>query len=146
MPVPRRGAILNLKPLLAADEQRRISKTYIAAFLEATLHGQREYVPLFRDWRVGRDWLPSTIYINRFLDASYLPLANFSEDADVTSTTAPGGRITAERLSIWREGRIPWRAGDREYNGVFLGWNRENNNKVPSYSIGCPRTRRGAQF
>lgn len=132
------GSYLNLKPLLAGDEQRRISKTYISAFLEATLHGKREYVPLFRDYRVGRAWLPSTLYINRYLDASYQPLANFSEDADVTSTTAKGGRITAENLSVWREGPIPTRSGDRGYNGVFLGWNRENNNKVPSYSIKLP--------
>jgi dienelactone hydrolase len=132
------GWYLNLKPLLSGDEQRRISKTYISAFLEATLHARHEYLPLFRDYRVGRAWLPSTLYINRFFDASYQPLANFSEDADVTSTTAKGGRISAENLSVWREGPIPTRSGDRGYNGVFLGWNRENNNKVPSYTITLP--------
>src|SRR4029077_7980299 len=47
------GWLLNLKPLMPGDEQRRISKTYISAFLEATLKGHREYVPLFEDWRGG---------------------------------------------------------------------------------------------
>ncbi|HEY3738371.1 MAG TPA: hypothetical protein VGL53_00930 [Bryobacteraceae bacterium] len=132
------GRYLDLRPLLNPEDQRRISKTYISAFLEATLRGKREYVPLFRDFRVGRDWLPATLYINRYLDATYRPIANYSEDADVTSTTVPGGHISAENLSIWKEGRIPTRQGDRGYNGVFLGWNRENNNKIPSYSITLP--------
>jgi dienelactone hydrolase len=129
---------LNLKPLMPGEEQRRISKTYIAAFLEATLKGRREYRPLFEDWRVGRAWLPDTIYINRFQDASYVPLASFQEDADITTATAPGGRIAGEKLSIWREGRIPWRGGDRDYNGVFLGWNRTKGTPAASYALTLP--------
>jgi len=130
--------LLNLKPLMPGDQQRRISKTYIAAFLEATLKGRREYLPLFQDWRAGRAWLPDTIYINRYQDASYVPLAGYQEDADLTTTTAPGGHITGDKLSIWREGRIPWRGGDRDYNGVFLGWNRAKSADAPSYTITLP--------
>lgn len=132
------GRYLDLRPLLNGDDQRRISKTYISAFLEATLHGKREYLPLFRDYRVGREWLPATLYINRYLDATYRAVANFSEDADVTSTTMAGGRISAENLSVWKEARIPTRSGDRGYGGVFLGWNRENNDKVPLYTVFLP--------
>jgi dienelactone hydrolase len=129
--------LLNLKPLMPGDEQRKISKTYIAAFLEATLKDRHEYLPLFEDWRVGRDWLPDTIYQNRYQQASYVSLASFDEDADLT-TTALGGRISGENLSIWREAPIPWRSGDRGYNGVFLGWNRANKAPVPSYTITLP--------
>src|SRR6266568_8915084 len=130
--------LLNLKPLMPGEEQRRISKTYIAAFLEATLKDRREYLPLFQDWRVARDWLPDTVYINRFQDASYERLASFDEDADLTTTTAPGGRIAGANLSIWREGRIPWRQGDRDYNGVFLGWNRAAGAPSAEYTITLP--------
>jgi hypothetical protein len=134
---------LNLKPLMPGEEQRRISKTYIAAFLEATLKGRREYLPFFQDWRVGRAWLPDTIYLNRYQDASYVPLASFEEDADITTTTAPGGRMAGEKLSVWREGRIPWRGGDRDYNGVFLGWNRgkaaPQSSPTPAYTITLPQ-------
>jgi len=129
---------LNLKPLLAPEEQRRIAKTYIAAFLEATLKDRREYLPLFEDWRVGRAWLPDTLYVNRYQDASYAPLASFEEDADITTTTAPGGRIAGDNLSVWREGRIPWRHGDRGYNGVFLGWNHAKGAPMAAYSITLP--------
>jgi hypothetical protein len=86
--IPRRGWFLNLEPLMPGEEQRRISNTYISAFLETTLKGRGEYLPLFKDWRTGRHWLPQTIYVNRYRDASYVPLAAFDEDADLTSATA----------------------------------------------------------
>src|SRR5205823_93361 len=130
--------LLNLKPLMPGEEQRRISKTYISAFLEATLHDRREYLPLFQDWRVGRDWLPDTLYEDRYQDASYVPLASYSEDADLTTTTAPGGSIAGESLSVWHEGRIPWREGDRDYNGVFLGWKRAKGAPAATYTLNLP--------
>ncbi|MGI8741487.1 MAG: hypothetical protein ACR2NN_02740 [Bryobacteraceae bacterium] len=134
---------LNLKPLMSGEEQRRIGKTYISAFLEATLHNRREYVPMFRDHRAIRDWLPDTLYMTRYLDASSQLVCNYTEDPDVTTTTLPGGRLLGENLSIWREGKIPYRRGDRDYNGVFLGWNREHDPKsaappAPTYSITLP--------
>jgi dienelactone hydrolase len=132
------GWLLNLKPLMPGEEQRRISKTYISAFLEATLKDHREYVPLFEDWRVARAWLPDTLYFNRYQDASYVPLAAFDEDADLTTTTAPGGHIEGENLSVWNEGKIPFRDGDRGYNGVFLGWNRAKDAPAATYTVTLP--------
>jgi len=67
-----------------------------------------------------------------------VPLAGFQEDADITTTTAPGGHIAGENLSIWREGRIPWREGDRDYNGVFLGWNRAKGAPAATYTVTLP--------
>ncbi len=132
------GWLLNKKQLMSGDDQRRIAKTYITAFLEATLRDRTDYRPLLRDWRTGRDWLPETIYLNRYQDASYIPLATYAEDADLTTATAPGGRITGLNLSIWREGAIPWRQGNRDYNGVFLGWNRAKASPTASYTITLP--------
>jgi dienelactone hydrolase len=132
------GWLLNLKPLMPAEQQRRISKTYISAFLAATLQDKREYLPLFEDWRVARQWLPDTLYMNRYQDTSFVSLANYSEDPDLTTTTAPGGHIEGENLSIWKEGRIPWRDGDRGYNGVFLGWNRVKDAPAATYSMALP--------
>ncbi len=138
--------LLNLKPLMPGAEQRRISKTYISAFLEAALKDHREYLPLFQDWRVARAWLPDTLYINRYQDSSYVPLASFTEDADITTATAPGGRIAGENLSVWREGRIPWRDGDRDYNGVFLGWNRTKGAPAAAYAITLQKERESPDF
>jgi dienelactone hydrolase len=132
------GWFLNLKPLLPPEDQRQIAKTYISAFLETTLHGSRDYLPMFRDYRAARDWLPKTYYMSRYQDPSYQAIANFSEDPDLTTTTIPGGKIGSSDLSIWKEGRIPYRQGDRGYNGVFLGWNRAENAPVPAYSVTLP--------
>jgi pimeloyl-ACP methyl ester carboxylesterase len=139
------GWFLDLKPLLDPADQRKIAKVYISAFLEATLHNRREYLPMFHDYRRIRSWLPDTLYMNRYFDASYRVISDFSEDADVTTTTVPGGHIQGDHLSIWREGRIPYRQGDRGYNGVFLGWNRAEQKKghaepTPVYSISLPAT------
>lgn len=138
------GWFLNLKPLLNAEDQRRIAKIYLSAFLEATLHGRRDYIPLFRDYRSISAWLPDTQYVSRYQDAAFKLVADFNEDPDVTTTTLPGGRIDGTDLSLWREGRIPFREGDRGYNGVFLGWNRNDDSgkedaKIkPAYVIKLP--------
>ncbi|MCU0292067.1 MAG: hypothetical protein MUF10_08780 [Thermoanaerobaculaceae bacterium] len=138
------GWILNLKPLLGGEDQRRIGRVYISAFLEATLHDRREYLPLFRDYRTIGSWLPETLYMNRYQDAAFRLVADFNEDPDVSTTTLAGGRIDGTDLSVWREGRIPFREGDRGTNGVFLGWNRRNVDDRddpgirPAYSITLP--------
>jgi dienelactone hydrolase len=137
--------LLNLRSLLPGDDQRQIAKVYISAFLEATLHNRREYIPLFQDYRTVRDWVPHTLYVNRYLDNSNKVVSDFSEDADVTTTTVPGGVLQEKNLTLWHEGKIPYRNGDRDYNGVFLGWNRTyaKGSPVPppaSYSIDLPPT------
>ncbi len=143
---------LNLHPLLTGEDQRRIAKLYISGFLEATLHNRGEYVPIFRDYRIARNWLPTTLYENRYLDSTNHVISDFNEDTDVTTTTVAGGHIHTDRLTLWKEGRIPFRQGDRDYNGVFIGWNRQQPNKpakkgakpaparanFPAYSIDLP--------
>ena len=131
---------LNKKPLMPPEDQRRIASVYISAFLEATLHDRREYISLFRDVRYGREWLPGTLCLNRFEDPTMQRVADFSEDVDVTTATMPGARLGGENFSVWKEGRIPFRSGDRERNGVFLGWNRKTEKPapVPVYTLSLP--------
>jgi acetyl esterase/lipase len=129
---------LNLRPLLAPEAQRQIAKVYISAFLEATLKGRSEYRDVFRDYRHARPWLPDTLYVNRFQDQTYKTICSFDEDADLTTTTASGGHISASGLSVWREAKIPFRDGDRDYNGVFLGWNRGKGQKPADYVVDVP--------
>ena len=88
-----------MKPLLNPEDQRRIARIYLSVFLEATLHGRREYLPLFRDYRSIGSWLPDTLYVNRYQDAGYQAVADFNEDPDVSTTTLPGGRIEGADLS-----------------------------------------------
>jgi dienelactone hydrolase len=118
------GYLLNTKPLLSGEEQRRIARVYISAFLEVTLKGNDAYLPLFRDYRKGSAWLPKTYYVSRFEDSRTRIVADFEEDIDVTSTTVPGGSIRGENLSNWREKDLGLRGVDskRQNQVVLLGW------------------------
>ncbi len=134
------GTFLNRKALLDAESQRRISKVYISAFLEANLHNEPSYIPLFQDTRVIAGWLPKDIYINRFEDSMFRPVCKFEEDVDVTTATFPACRISGEKLAVWREADLEMRKwGTKENNVVFLGWRGPESDrqgeKAPFYEI-----------
>ncbi len=123
---PRSGRALDLRALIPAEEQRQFGKLVIAAFLEATLRGKREYLPMFRDHRTAGHWLPKTMYITRFQESGYTPLAEFDEDVDVTTGSVPGVELFGDSLSTWKEGILPYRSrgtDDQRHGAVWLGWN-----------------------
>jgi hypothetical protein len=123
---PRSGRRLDLRGLLSPAEQRRFAEVYVSAFLDATLKGKREYLPLFRDHRTAGAWLPKTMYVTRFEEAGYRTLAGFDEDVDVTTGAVRGVRLAGDSLATWKEGVIPYRGrgGDtQQTSAVWLGWN-----------------------
>ena len=122
---PRSPRFLDLRGLVSEADQRQFAKVYLTAFLEATLKHRTEYRPMFTDHRTVGGWLPKTMYVTRFQDASFRPLADFSEDVDVTTGTAPGVRLEGDSLSTWKEAVVPlrWRDADLGHNAVWLGWN-----------------------
>ena len=122
---PRSPRNLDLRGLLDGEDQREFGKLYISAFLEATLKGNRSYLPMFRDYRVAGGWLPRTMYVTRFEDHTFRPVAEFEEDVDVTSGGIAGVTLRGDSLSTWKEGVIPYRSrNDNQYNNaVWLGWN-----------------------
>jgi len=130
--------------LLSPDDQRRIARVYLAAFLEATLRGRSEYLPLFRDHRRAAPWLPDTVYFNRCADSHLRVVSDFDESIDITKTTVEGGSQTASKLGLWRhrrlEGRGGWSFQDR---AAVLGWNTGSGprlapDKAPSYTLTLP--------
>ncbi len=127
---PRSGRSLDLRGLLSGEEQRRIALIYSTAFLEASLKGNKEYLPIFRDNRVIGGWLPKTMYITQFEESSFRRLAGFEEDIDVTSGTAPGVTIRGDSLGTWKEEVLPFRyrtqpseTNTQENQAVWIGWN-----------------------
>jgi hypothetical protein len=122
---PRSGRSLDLRALIDPEAQRQFGKVVISAFLDATLKGRREYVPLFRDHRTAGSWLPKTMYTTRFQESGYRALAEFGEDIDLTTATAPGVTIAGDSLGTWRENVLPYRGrgDDQRHNAVWLGWN-----------------------
>ncbi len=122
---PRSARYLDLRGLLPEPEQRAMAEVYLSAFIEATLQGKREYLPIFRDHRTIGLWLPKTMYATRFQDANFHALANFSEDINVTTGSAPGVTITGDSLATWKEAVMPLRSGNVGSYAVWLGWNNQ---------------------
>ncbi|MBW7935136.1 MAG: hypothetical protein H3C62_16320 [Gemmatimonadaceae bacterium] len=124
---PELGVLLQKRNLLSGDEQRQAGKVFISAFLDLTLRGASAYEPLFRDARRGGSWLPRTIYLTRYEDASTRRLASFEEDVNVATGSLPGVRIVGAGLSAWRELGLTMRSrGSTAYENhvVRLGWSK----------------------
>ncbi len=129
---PRSGRTLDLRPLLEPSEQQEFAKIYVSAFLEYSLRGNSEYLPIFRDHRVAGGWLPKTMYVTRFEDDSFRSLATFEEDIDVTTGSAAGVELSGDSLSTWKEKELVLRSRNRPTTSssqmnqaLWLGWNRE---------------------
>ena len=127
---PRSGRILELDGLLPPEDQREFGRVFVSSFLDITLKGDDRYRPIFRDHRVVGDWLPNTMYITRFMDSSFRPLADFEEDIDVTTGSAAGVALHGADFSTWRESRLSLRSANRATTSssqmnqaLWLGWN-----------------------
>jgi len=131
---------LNLRPILPVADQERIARVFISAYLEATLRDRHEYRALLRDWRTGAAWLPKTVYLQKYEEARAMMLATFEEDLDVTTTTATGGRASAENLSDWKEKLVNIKWGGLDTRAVFLGWNRKEAPGRCSYVLELPES------
>ncbi|MGC2061692.1 MAG: hypothetical protein WA610_01850 [Thermodesulfovibrionales bacterium] len=116
----------NIAEQLSGYDQRRVTEIYVSSFLDATLKGDKRYVPIFRDYRVIKGWLPRTAYISRFEDSSFHLISNFDEDIDPQTTTVSGGKIIGRNLSHWHEQDIDYHYyqpyGSRSNRLVSVSW------------------------
>jgi dienelactone hydrolase len=128
----------NLAQLMSEEEQQTISKTYISAFLDATIHN-KAYHTMFRDYRHARHWLPETIYISQYEQPGTTYICTFMEDLDLSSGTLAQSTIHASDLSIWREQTVPLIWGDYNTRALIVGWNTtESDTLMPAYHINWP--------
>lgn len=122
---------LNLEPLLSMEEQLKISKLYLSAFLQATIQGKKEYLAVFRNHRQVVDWLPKTIYVNRFEDSTFRKITDFEEDINPLTGSVAGVSLMGERLAVWSEDRLEFRHGSTQENhAVRLGWKNDEKDKA----------------
>lgn len=131
---PPWGWFLNTQPLHSPETQREIARTLVAAFLDATLRGERAAMEMFTTSQ--KNFLPSDVYVTQFEDPSFRVLADFEEDENLETTTAPTGTIRGENLTEWRESALIFRNGRKPQNNraVWLRWNAPN----AMYAIGVP--------
>ena len=134
--------LYNQKAIMPVEDQKRIAEVYISAFLEATLRGKSEYVPLFRDYRAAPGWLPQTIYLNQFADSTTRMVSTYEEDINAATTTLPGGAQSGDNLTVWREQAVKLIdsavLGPIDNTAVYLGWDAAASGSTPSYTIHLP--------
>ena len=136
---PLEAWFLNVKPLMKPDDQRQIAQVYVSAFLDITLKGNHGYRSLLQDHRVGKNWLPSTVYITNYQVGTYRYIADFDEDVDPTSTTIKGGKQLGHYLSTWREHRVCLKYGCMDTDAVFLGWDAAVGGGTPRFAVEIPQ-------
>lgn len=129
--------LLNTAPIIPAADQQAVAAAYIAAFAEATLNDDDRYLALFRDPANGAAWLPDHPYVQQYRDSRFRALADFDDDLDVRTATAPGATISATGFDAWREEQLEHRDGRLQgSSAVVLGWNAGAD--TPTYSIDVP--------
>lgn len=124
--------------LLKAEEQQLITKIFISSFLETSLKGNDEYLPLLKDYRKGLNWLPKTLYINKYQDSEGEIVADFEEDPDFITATYEDWYCTAKDLSKWYENPIPLPRGHQESWAMFVKWYKADDDDTPSFSFFTP--------
>jgi len=132
------NAFLNRRALMPGEDQARIAKVYISAFLEASLRGAGGYRALFRDARVAGGWIPEGIYLNQYEDTATRYVCRYEEDIDVTTTTLPGGSAKGTNLADWKEKEIQIKWGSLDTRAVLLGWDNGRYLTPATYAITLP--------
>lgn len=128
--------LLNKGEILDGDAQRQIAKVMMTAFLEASLHGKRQYINVLRDYRHALNWLPETTYVNRFEDHAFINVSNYEGDRDLHTTRLFGGEFTAQHMTTWEEQELLFRNGQSTLNhAVRLGWDGETE---ANYTLSLP--------
>lgn len=110
-----KGLFLNLRDLISAEDQRQIAKVYVSAFFETALRGQSQYIPLFRDYRTGRAYLPDTRYYNQFQSGRFSAIARFDDE---TNSFKRADGITSIAHNIKEKIRV------KRGGGKVLKWRR----------------------
>lgn len=130
--------LLNLHPLIDGILQRQVAQTLFSAFIEAVVFGNTQYQGFLADPHRAAQRLPASVrFLSQYQSAADRPLANFEEDADVASGSAPGVTLSAQALSLWREAVVDLKWRDTDSASVLLGWSDQGvtDSKAPAYSV-----------
>lgn len=116
------GIFLNRDQMMDPEEQREVAKVYISAFIESTLGGNDQYIPLFRDARYGSEWLPNTQYVTRYENDQFHPLVDFNR---TNSKTELPEEFTAIGIGfdLWEIEQTINRSGNKKRKqGMVFEW------------------------
>jgi dienelactone hydrolase len=131
--------LLDERPIMDPNAQRRIAKVYLTAFLQMTLNGKDGYRPLFEDARNGAAWLPDDYLVNNYADSQTQWIANYEEDLNPTTGSMEGVTIAGDGLSVWREDYVSLKDSTLDTYVALLGWDdRVHKNASYTFSFTTP--------
>ncbi|NMW85406.1 MFS transporter [Peptoniphilus sp. AGMB00490] len=116
---PVEGFFLNRRELLDGDDQREILSIYTLNFLENVFE-QSYNREIFREGPKDYGDLPKTNYYNRYMDSTFLKIADFEEDYDLTTTSIRGGIINFDNLKDIYEHSHEYGESKSNTTAVFL--------------------------
>ncbi|MBI9051951.1 MAG: hypothetical protein JEZ00_21225 [Anaerolineaceae bacterium] len=127
--------ILDRNMLINADDQEKITRICISAFLEASLLQNDNYIPLFKEIRSGADWLPQTAIWTQYADNRETTILNFEEDINLQTGSIPTISLEAKRVTGWRETILKgtWNRSIGD-SVVKLSWDHQEH-PLPHYDI-----------
>ena len=99
-------SLLNVESLLSEEDQQKIAQIFIKVFLDVTLRGDESCRALLTDWDSCAAQLPGTVYIQCYETSSFVPIADFEEDSDLTTATMAGVTAEASGVSLWTEEQL----------------------------------------
>lgn len=134
------SAFLNTAPIMEGDAQRKIAMTYISAFLNVTLKGNANGMPMLKDYRTAiPGLLPRDYYISQYDDSSLKHIADYNEDMDVTTASVPGIHISCQGIKSWKEVELKLRdiySTPQNRSAVLLAWDKSaSHGHNPSYTL-----------
>jgi len=131
--------LLNVRPMMPAEDQRRIATLFITAFVEERLLGRKELRSLFQEPTRAGDILPATLYVGHYADDHRRVVADFEDGIDITRGTLSGSVLRGEHLRLWKEADLHLRKDSQRFDtATVLGWEREAGNTA-SWSVKFPR-------
>ena len=118
------GMLLNTRGLMDGEAQREAAAGYIAAFMEATLAGKREYRRVFSDPEIRQSYASGAVVFGRYEGGGYEPVSRFEQSG--VRALQIGVTAEAEGAGEWKHAPVLNRDGrSRGYKGLVLAWSDE---------------------
>jgi len=121
--------MLDRGSILSADDQQRLAKTAIGAFLARSLNGETGYDAFFRDPRAGRDWLPDDVVLTHWASSGRVEPTVELRPGQPDGPVATGFEIAGSRDPMLRDRTV---IGDAS---LYLTWSGPASLHVPLEAV-----------
>ena len=127
--------LLNTQPLMDPEDQRSVARILFTGFIRAVLFDEADHRRVLARPETGHRWFPEgTSYLSNYRDAVQIVLADYEEDADVTTGSKPWVRVTGTDLGEWKEAEVALRWRDLDSAAVLVGWTADED-RSPEYEL-----------